>query len=74
MLYAPRSVRARRFQVALTPSRSLRLGLLFRCAGIPRRIGYYASSNRWFYTDLVRRREGLHTVEREADGSVRNAW
>src|SRR5437016_3340309 len=54
------------YDLAITPSRSLRVGVQLRAARIARRIGYQSPTNRWFYTDLVRRPEGVHTVEREA--------
>jgi len=60
------ALRAERFDAAITPSRSLRLGLLLRLAGIPRRITYDGGGACRLYTDRVRRREGVHAVEREA--------
>jgi heptosyltransferase-2 len=62
----PRELRARRFDLAVSPSRSLRVGFLLKAARIPRRIGYRQAFNRFFYTDLVDRQEGVHTVYRES--------
>jgi heptosyltransferase-2 len=59
-------LRRRRYDLVITPSRSLRIGLQLRAAGIRRRVGYLSPTNGWFYTDLVRRPEGVHTVDREA--------
>jgi lipopolysaccharide heptosyltransferase II len=59
-------LRRRRFDAAVSPSRSVRVGLLLRAARIARRIGYRLAFNRWFYTDLVERQEGVHTVVRES--------
>jgi heptosyltransferase-2 len=62
-----RALRGQRFDLAVSPSRSLRVGLLLLAAGIRRRVGYRLGLNRWLYTDIVERRADLHIVERERE-------
>ena len=59
-----RSLRARHYDLAIIPHRSLTSALLAMLAGIPRRIGFNASQGRWLLTDAVPFQWGTHDVER----------
>jgi heptosyltransferase-2 len=64
VLRAARRLRARRFDLAVCPHRSLRTALLLAAARIPRRIGFDASRGAWLFHERVRRPAGRHDVER----------
>lgn len=59
-----RSLRAKGFDVALIPHRSLRSALLARLAGIPRRIGFSSSAGSFLLTDVVPFTWLMHDLER----------
>ncbi|MCD6334440.1 MAG: glycosyltransferase family 9 protein [Candidatus Latescibacteria bacterium] len=62
-----RALKARSFDVALLPHRSLRSAALARIARIPRRIGFDLSPASFLYTDVVPYRHDAHEVERNLD-------
>ncbi len=70
------------FDLAIIPHRSVTSALLAYCAGVPRRIGFSASQGRWFLTDVVPFRWGVHDVERNlallkvfgVDNPSRDLW
>ena len=62
-----RALKARSFDVALLPHRSLRSAALARIARIPRRIGFDFSPASSLYTDVVPYRHDAHEVERNLD-------
>jgi heptosyltransferase-2 len=59
-----REVRARRFDLVLSPHRSLRSCWLARRSGAPRRVGYRESAWPGAFTDLVRRPRDGHEIEK----------
>jgi len=59
-----RRIRARRFDLAVCPHRSLRTALVLAAAGIPRRIGFAASRGAWLFHERVPRPAARHDVER----------
>src|SRR5207248_971835 len=59
-----RRLRAERFEVAVSPHRSLRTALLLAAAGIPRRVGFRESRGARFFHARVPRDRGRHDVER----------
>lgn len=64
MLRLAKGIRRKKFDIAVLPHQSFRTGLLFRLAGIPRRIGFSGAPGAIFYTDKVQRRMDLHEAER----------
>ena len=58
-------LRQGRFDLGLSTSRSPRVGMLLRLAGVRRRAGYRLGANRCFYTDLVDRPDGEHVSRRD---------
>jgi len=58
------AVRRARFNIVLSPHRSVRSALLARATGAPARVGYRESAGRWLYTMTVRRPMGRHEAER----------
>src|SRR2546427_7769993 len=59
-----RRLRAERFEVAVSPHRSLRTALLLAAAGIPRRVGLRESRGARLFHERVPRDRGRHDVER----------
>jgi heptosyltransferase-2 len=59
-----RRIRARGFDLAVCPHRSLRTALLLAAAGIPRRVGFDTSRGAWLFHDRVPRPAARHDVER----------
>ena len=59
-----RRLRAERFDLAVSPHRSLRTALVLAAAGIPRRVGFASSRGAWLFHERVRRDPGRHDVER----------
>ena len=59
-----RALRARRFDLAVIPHRSLRSALLAWLAGAPRRIGFNSSAGRLLLTDAVPFTWLMHDLER----------
>ncbi len=57
-------LRARHFDLAIIPHRSLTSALIAWLAVIPRRVGFSASQGRFLLTDVVPFRWGVHDVER----------
>jgi heptosyltransferase-2 len=64
ILRIARTLRARNFDTAIVPHRSLRSALVVYLANIPRRIGYDRSSGRFLLTDLVAYDPSAHETER----------
>jgi heptosyltransferase-2 len=64
LLRAAGRLRARRFDLAVCPHRSLRTALLLAAARIPRRIGFDASRGAWLFHERVHRPAARHDVER----------
>jgi heptosyltransferase-2 len=64
LLSMVRQVRARGYDVALSPHRSFRSALLLAGSGIPRRIGFARWLTRWAYTAVVPRPALAHEVEK----------
>ena len=60
-------LRARRYDLCVSPHRSLRSALLAAAAGIPHRIGMADSPGRRFYHDLVPKDRALHELERHLE-------
>jgi heptosyltransferase II len=63
MVRTAATLRAERYEVAYLPHRSLRTAVLARLAGIPRRVGF-ADGWPWLYTDVRRRAQQGHEVDR----------
>src|ERR671930_2196531 len=63
-LRTARRLRAERFEVAVSPHRSLRTALVLAAAGIPRRIGFRESRGARLFHERVPRDRGRHDVER----------
>jgi len=61
---AARRLRAERFDLAVSPHRSLRTALVLAAAGIPRRVGFAAARGAWLYHVRVPRDRRRHDVER----------
>jgi heptosyltransferase-2 len=59
-----RALRARRFDLALVPHRSIRSALIVTAARIPRRIGFDTSAGHMLFTDRVRYRSDAHEIDR----------
>src|SRR6266436_4312925 len=59
-----RRLRAERFEVAVSPHRSLRTALVLAAAGIPRRVGFRESRGARLFHERVPRDRGRHDVER----------
>jgi heptosyltransferase-2 len=59
-----RRLRRERFDVAVSPHRSLRTALVLAAAGIPRRIGFRESRGAWLFHQRVPRDRRRHDVER----------
>jgi heptosyltransferase-2 len=57
-------LRARGFDLAVIPHRSLRSALVAKLAGIPRRVGFSASAGRFLLTDVVPFSWLAHDLER----------
>lgn len=57
-------VHAERFDVAVSPHRSLRTAVLLALARVPRRIGFDASRGAWLFHETVHRDLARHDVER----------
>lgn len=60
-------LRARRYDLCVSPHRSLRSALLAAVAGIPHRIGMADSPGRRFYHNLVPKDRALHELERHLE-------
>lgn len=59
-----RRLRARGYDVVVSPHRSLRTALALAMAGIPRRVGFGDSRGAWLFHRTVRRERTLHDVHR----------
>jgi heptosyltransferase-2 len=59
-----RHLRTQRYDVVLSPHRSLRSALLVACSGSARRIGFDRPLTRWAYTATVVRAARAHEIER----------
>src|SRR5213593_712094 len=59
-----RRLRGERFDVVVSPHRSLRTALLLAAARIPRRVGFEESRGAFLYHERVRRDRRRHDVER----------
>src|SRR5438132_697225 len=59
-----RRLRTERFEVAVSPHRSLRTALVLAAAGIPRRVGFRESRGARLFHERVPRDRGRHDVER----------
>src|SRR5499426_2390668 len=59
-----RRLRRERFDVAVSPHRSLRTAIVLAAAGIPRRIGFAESRGAFLYHERVARDRRRHDVER----------
>ena len=59
-----RRIRARGYDLVLSPHRSLRSALLVACSRIPQRIGFAQRLTRWAYTATVPRPLATHEVQR----------
>lgn len=59
-----RRLRRERFDLVVSPHRSLRTALVLAAAGIPRRIGFDESRGAWLYSERVPRDRRRHDVER----------
>ena len=59
-----KTLRARNYDVALIPHRSLRSSLLAYLSGIPRRIGFSTSAGSRLFTDVVNYRIDAHEIDR----------
>lgn len=57
-------VRAQRFDVVVSPHRSLRTALVLAAAGIPRRVGYANARGAWLFHERVPRDPRQHDVQR----------
>jgi heptosyltransferase-2 len=64
LLGAARRLRRERFDVAVSPHRSLRTALVLAAAGIPRRVGFRDARGARLYHDRVARDRSRHDVER----------
>ncbi|MGQ4806933.1 ADP-heptose--LPS heptosyltransferase 2 [Candidatus Entotheonellaceae bacterium PAL068K] len=64
LLRMVRRLRARHYDLALSPHRSFRSAVLLAGSGIPRRIGFTRPLTRWAYTSTVSRPAMVHEVER----------
>jgi heptosyltransferase-2 len=60
-----RILKARRFDTAIVPHRSLRSAAIVRLAGIPVRVGFSTSSGKWLLTETVEYRKDLHEITRD---------
>src|SRR6266852_551591 len=63
-LRTARRLRAERFEVAVSPHRSLRTALVLAAARIPRRVGFSESRGARLFHERVPRDRGRHDVER----------
>src|ERR671931_180793 len=63
-LRTARRLRAERFEVAVSPHRSLRTALVLAAAGIPRRNGFRERRGERLFHERVPRDRGRHDVER----------
>ncbi len=63
-LRTARRLRAERFEVAVSPHRSLRTALVLAAAGIPRRVGFRESRGARLFHERVPRDRRRHDVER----------
>lgn len=59
-----RRLRRQRFDLVVSPHRSLRTALVLAAAGIPRRVGFRESPGAFLYHERVRRDRHRHAVER----------
>lgn len=59
-----RSLRARAYDLAIIPHRSVTSALLAYLSGIPRRVGFSASQAKVLLTDIIPFHWGVHDVER----------
>jgi heptosyltransferase-2 len=64
LLRTVQHVRAQRYDVVLSPHRSLRSALIVACSGSPQRLGFAQWFTRWAYTATVSRPAAAHEVER----------
>jgi len=64
LLRTARRLRAQRFDVVVSPHRSLRTALVLAAARIPRRIGFDEARGAWLYHERVPRDRRRHDVER----------
>jgi heptosyltransferase-2 len=64
VLRLSRRLRARQYDVALVPHRSLRSAVAAFLAGISRRVGFTTSAGRWLLTDRVQYNRHDHEVQR----------
>jgi heptosyltransferase-2 len=63
-LRTARRLRAERFDLVVSPHRSLRTALVLAAAGIPRRVGFRESRGAFLYHERVARVQARHDVER----------
>ncbi|MFN8543319.1 MAG: glycosyltransferase family 9 protein [Candidatus Binatia bacterium] len=59
-----RRLRRERFDVVVSPHRSLRTALVLAAAGIPRRVGFAGSRGAWLFHERIPRDRTRHDVER----------
>src|SRR5262245_35013825 len=64
LLRTARRLRQERFDLAVSPHRSLRTALVLACARIPRRVGFRESRGALLYHERVPRDRRRHDVER----------
>src|SRR5690242_10069379 len=64
LLRTARRLRRERFEVAVSPHRSLRTALVLAAAGIPRRVGFADARGARLYGERVVRDRRRHDVER----------
>lgn len=64
LLDMARTLRARRYDLALAPHRSWRSAVLLRCSRIRQRVGFAQRATRWAYTATVPRPTAGHEVEK----------
>src|SRR5262244_4037445 len=64
LLRTARRLRRERFDVAVSPHRSLRTAIVLAAAGIPRRIGFRDAPGAPLYHERVARERRRHAVER----------
>jgi heptosyltransferase-2 len=57
-------LRSQRYDIALSPHRSLRSALLLACSGIPCRVGFSRNLTNWAYTHTIQRPTSGHEVEK----------
>ena len=65
MFSISRTLKARRYDLALVPHRSLRSGVVTALSGIPVRIGFDISAGRFLFTETVHYEKNAHEIERD---------